>query len=102
MEISCVSIRSRSTPRKHGSLQNGMLPITQAFLQGAENLLDAATTESVLIKPANNYAVPSITTHSAEIKKCYTDEVEKILIGQESTKEGMENAKLAADKILQQ
>ena len=76
--------------------------ITEAFLNGAENLLDAATTESVLIKPANNYAVPSITTHSAEIKKCYTDEVEKILIGQESTKEGMENAKLAADKILQQ
>ena len=56
----------------------------------------------MLIKPANNYAVPSITIHSAEIKKCYTDEVEKILIGQESTKEGMENAKKAADKILQQ
>ena len=76
--------------------------VTKAFLDGAENLLDADTTENVLIKPADNYAVPSITNHISEVKKCLTDEVEKILIGQESTEAGMKNAKIAADKILQQ
>lgn len=75
--------------------------VTDMFLTGGEGLLDPATTEAVLIAPADNYAVPSITNHIAEIKKVFTEEVEKVLIGQQTPEEGMENAKTRSDEILQ-
>lgn len=76
--------------------------VTEAFLKGGEELLDAATTESVLITPADNYAVSTITNHMAEVKQIFQEELENILIGEQTPQEGMENAKTRSDAILQQ
>lgn len=76
--------------------------VTAAFLKGGEELLDSETTMTVLINPADNYAAPSITNHSAEIKRVFTEEMETILLGDETPAEGMEKAKERADAILQQ
>lgn len=75
--------------------------VTDRFLKGGEGLLDPVTTEAVLIAPADNYAVPAITNHIAEIKKVFSEEVEKVLIGQQTPEEGMNNAKTRSDEILQ-
>lgn len=75
--------------------------VTENFLKGGEELLDAATTESVLITPAENYAVTTITNHIAEIKKVFIEEVEKTLIGQQTPEEAMKAAKTRSDEILQ-
>lgn len=75
--------------------------VTNAFLKGAEGILDPVTTESVLIAAAGDYAVPSITNHIAEIKKVFTEELEKILIGQQTPENGMKQAKTRSDEILQ-
>ena len=76
--------------------------VTAAFLKGGEDLLDAATTESVLITPADNYAVSTITNHMAEVKQIFQEELENILIGEQTPQEGMGNAKTRSDEILQQ
>ena len=76
--------------------------VTAAFLKGGEDLLDSETTMTVLINPADNYAAPSITNHSAEIKRVFTEEMETILLGDETPAEGMAKAKERADAILQQ
>ena len=76
--------------------------VTKAFLSGAEDHIDAETTQSVLIAPADNYAVPSITNHAAEIKKVAVEELEKIFIGQQTVEDGMAAAKQRADEILKQ
>ena len=76
--------------------------VTEAFLKGGEELLDAATTESVLITPADNYAVSTITNHMAEVKQIFQEELENILIGEQTPQEGMGNAKTRSDAILQQ
>ncbi|MBO8469208.1 MAG: sugar ABC transporter substrate-binding protein [Spirochaetes bacterium] len=76
--------------------------VTAAFLKGGEELLDSETTMTVLINPADNYAAPSITNHSAEIKRVFTEEMETILLGDETPAEGMAKAKERADAILQQ
>ena len=54
----------------------------------------------ILITPADNYAVPSITNHIAEVKKVATEELEKIFIGQQTVEEGMAKAKERADALL--
>lgn len=76
--------------------------VTAAFLQGGEELLDAESTKRVLIEPADNYAAPSITNHSAEVKKVFTEEMENILIQEKTPLEGMQDAKTRADAILAQ
>ena len=76
--------------------------VTAAFLKGGEELLDSETTMTVIINPADNYAAPSITNHSAEIKRVFTEEMETILLGDETPAEGMAKAKERADAILQQ
>lgn len=76
--------------------------VTAAFLKGGEELLDSETTMTVLINPADNYAAPSITNHSAAIKRVFTEEMETILLGDETPAEGMAKAKERADAILQQ
>lgn len=74
--------------------------VTSAFLNGAEDLLDAASTQSVLIEPADNYAVPSITNHIAEVSKVLQEELEEILIDQKTVEQGLTDAKARADAIL--
>lgn len=74
--------------------------VTDAFLKGAEGLIDAETTKAILIAPADNYAVPSITNHSAEVGKIASEELEQIFIGEKTVEEGMADAKARADKIL--
>lgn len=74
--------------------------VTNAFLNGAEDLLDAASTQSVLIEPADNYAVPSITNHIAEVSKVLQEELEEILIDQKTVEQGLTDAKTRADAIL--
>lgn len=74
--------------------------VTNAFLKGAEGLIDAETTKNILIAPADNYAVPSITNHSAEVAKICSEELEQIFIGEKTVEEGMADAKARADEIL--
>ncbi len=74
--------------------------VTEAFVKGAEEYLDLESTQRVLITPADNYAVPSITKRIAEVKKVAVEELETIFIGQQSVEEGMAKAKTRADEIL--
>lgn len=76
--------------------------VTEAFLKGGEGLLDAETTKSILITPADNYPATQITNHIDEIKKIFNEEVEKILIEEQTPQEGMENAKSRSDEILKE
>jgi len=75
--------------------------VAETFVKGAEDYLDAATAKTVLIEPADNYAVPSITNHIAEINKVVVEELEKIFIGDQSVEAGMAKAKTRADEMLQ-
>jgi multiple sugar transport system substrate-binding protein len=77
------------------------LEVTEAFVMGAEDYLDAETTQKILITPADNYAVPSITNHIAEVKKIAVEELEGIFIGKQTAEEGMNKAKARADELLQ-
>lgn len=74
--------------------------VTAAFLKGAEDHIDMETTTNVLITPADNYAVPSITNHIAEVKKVVIEELEKIFIEEQTVEEGLKIAKERADEIL--
>lgn len=74
--------------------------VTAAFLKGGEKLLDSETTMNVLIKPAANYAVTSITNHINEVKKVFIEEMENILINEKTPDEGMAAAQKRADLIL--
>ena len=74
--------------------------VAKAFLNGAEDHIDLDSAMKILITPADNYAVPSITNHIAEVKKVATEELEKIFIGQQSVEEGMTKAKERADALL--
>lgn len=76
--------------------------VTDAFLKGAEEIIEAESTQKVLIAPADNYAVPSITNHIAEVKKVLTEELELIFIGEKTVEQGMADAKTRADEILNQ
>ncbi len=76
--------------------------VTDAFLKGAEGIIDAETTKNILIAPADNYAVPSITAHGPEISQVVKEELEKIFIGEKTVEEGMSDAKERADAILQE
>lgn len=74
--------------------------VTDAFLKGGETLLDAETTKKILIEPADNYAVPTITNHIPEIKKIFTEEMERLLIGDTDTKTAMQQADERSSEIL--
>ena len=74
--------------------------VARVFLEGAEDHIDMETSMKVLITPADNYAVPSITNHIAEVKKVAVEELEKIFIGQETVEDGMAKAKERADALL--
>lgn len=76
--------------------------VTAAFLKGAENLIDKDTAMKILITPVDNYAVPSITNHIAEVKKIAVEELEKIFIGEQTVEEGLAKAKERGDEILKQ
>ncbi len=74
--------------------------VAQAFLKGAEDHIDVQTTMDVLITPVDNYAVPSITNHIAEVKKVAVEQLEKIFIGQQTVEAGLAEAKERADALL--
>ena len=74
--------------------------VTDAFLKGAEKLIDADTTKKILITPASNYAVPSITTKLPEINKILTEELENIYTGTQTVQEGMDKAQERAAQQL--
>lgn len=74
--------------------------VAKAFLNGAEDHIDLDSAMKILIIPADNYAVPSITNHIAEVKKVATEELEKIFIGQQTVEEGMAKARERADALL--
>ncbi len=76
--------------------------VTAAFLKGAEDLIDKDTAMKILITPVDNYAVPSITNHIAEVKKIAVEELEKIFIGEQTVEEGLTKAKERGDEILKQ
>lgn len=76
--------------------------VTDAFLTGAEDIIDAESTRNVLIAPADNYAVPSITNHGTEISQVVKEELERIFIGEKTVEEGMADAKERADAILKE
>lgn len=75
--------------------------VTEAFLKGAEDHIDAESTQRILISPADNYAVPSLMNHLAEVRKVGTEELEKIYIGSQTVEEGLAKAKERSDEILQ-
>lgn len=74
--------------------------VTKSFLSGAEKLIDAESTKKVLITPADNYAVPSITTKLPEISKILQEELENIYIGKQTVQAGMANAQKRAEEQL--
>lgn len=76
--------------------------VAKVFLEGAEDHIDLESTMNILITPADNYAVPSITNHLAEVRKVATEELEAIFIGSKTLDEGMESAKTRSDEILKQ
>ena len=76
--------------------------VAEAFLKGAEDHMDLESTMKILVTPADNYAIPSITNHIAEIKKIAVEELEGIYIGKQTVEEGMKNAKERSDEILNQ
>lgn len=76
--------------------------VAETFLKGAEEHMDLDSTMKILITPADNYAVPSITNHIAEVKKIVVEEVEGILIGSQTTEEGMLKAKERSDDIIKE
>ena len=74
--------------------------VTKYFLQGAEELLDAASTEKILIAPAPNHAVPSITNKLPEISQIVREELENIYTGMKTVEAGMNDAQTRAEEIL--
>ena len=74
--------------------------VTEYFLKGAEDLLDAETAQNVLIVPASNHAVPSITTKLPEINKVLTEELENIYTGVKTVQQGMDDAQARAEALL--
>ena len=74
--------------------------VVAAYLSGAENLIDADSAKKIIITPVDNYAVPSITKKNAEINQIIKEEIELILISEQTVEEGLASAKERADKIL--
>lgn len=74
--------------------------VTNYFLDGAEDLLDAKTSKNVLIVQAKNHAVPSITNKLPEINKVLTEELENIYTGVKTVQQGMNDAQSRAEELL--
>lgn len=74
--------------------------ILQAFVSGAEDILDAQSAKAVLIDPKTKYAVPSISNKLPEIKKILGEELEKIYLENKTTEIGLADAKKRADELL--
>ncbi len=74
--------------------------IVDAFMAGAEQILDRASVKAVLVDPKPLYAVPSITTKLPEIRKVVVEASEAILIGKTPAAEALAAAKVRADGFL--
>lgn len=70
--------------------------VTKAFLKGAEDHIDSTSASKVLIAPAPNHAVPSITKKLPEINKVLQEELENIYTGQQTVQQGMDKAQQRA------
>lgn len=74
--------------------------IADAFMSGAEKILDRKTLKVVLIDPKPKYAVPSISTKLPEIRKVLGEELEAIYLGKKTPEQGLSDAKTRADAFL--
>lgn len=74
--------------------------VTEYFLAGAEDIIDAQTAKDVLIVPASNHAVPSNTNKLPEIRKVLTEELENIYTGVKTVQQGMDDAQARAQELL--
>jgi multiple sugar transport system substrate-binding protein len=74
--------------------------VVASYLSGAEELIDAESAKNIIITPADNYAVPSITKKNAEIVQIVKEEMELILIGNKTIEEGLSSAKERSDALL--
>ena len=74
--------------------------ITDAFMSGAEKILDRKTLKFVMIDAKPRYAVPSITTKLPEIRKVLGEELEAIYLGRKTMEQGLKDAKARADAFL--
>lgn len=76
--------------------------VTEYFLKGGEELLDADSAKRVLVEPKEVYAMQTITTKSAELGDIFKEEMEAILNGQKSVDDGLADAAARGDKLLSQ
>ena len=74
--------------------------VTEHFLKGAENIIDTESAKRVLIVPASNHAVTSITNKLPEINKVVIEELENIYTGVKTVQQGMDDAQARAEELL--
>lgn len=74
--------------------------VTEYFLQGAEDIIDAKSAQNILITPASNHAVPSNTNKLPEIRKVMMEELENIYTGVKTVQQGMDEAQTRAEELL--
>jgi len=74
--------------------------IANAFMAGAEKILDRPSLKAVLIDSKPRYAVPSITTKLPEIRKVLFEELEAIYLGKKTPEQGLKDAKVRSDAFL--
>ncbi len=74
--------------------------IADAFMSGADKILDRATLKKVLIDSKPKYAVPSVTTKLPEIRKVLGEELEAIYLGKKTAEQGLSDAKTRGDALL--
>lgn len=74
--------------------------IADAFMAGADKILDRATLKTVLIDSKPKYAVPSITAKLPEIRKVLGEELEAIYLGRKTAEQGLSDAKTRGDALL--
>jgi len=76
--------------------------LTDAFLKGAEKLLDPATTQSAYIAPRPNIAYPTITYKAPELDQIWQETLEAIYNGKMTIDAGLADCQARADKVLAQ
>lgn len=76
--------------------------IIEAFLGDSAELFDVPAATEVLITPKSNYAIPSITNKLPEINKIITEEMEGILLQEQTPQQGLDKAQSRAQEQLDQ
>jgi multiple sugar transport system substrate-binding protein len=74
--------------------------LTDAFLAGAEKILDGPSTQFAYIAPRSNVAYPTIVVKSPELTQIWNEEVEAVYNGQKSIDAAMADCEARANRIL--